>query len=86
MRGQDNHGKDRDGDGIPVEQADVTPDVEVGEEGHAEVSTRFDRNAAGNVPRRRAEKNGQEKTRDDQDEIPELLPESISDMAAHFER
>src|SRR5262249_50896456 len=71
---------------IPVEQSHVAARREVGEEGHGEGAVGSKRNTAGHVARRRAEKDGQKRVREHEDETPERLPHAIVDVAAHFQR
>src|SRR4029077_20629739 len=83
---QHHSGYHRNRNRVPVEQADVTADTKIREEGHREIAVGIERNSARNVSRGRAKKNGEQKVGKDEIEIPVSLPKSIVDVAADFER
>src|SRR6266478_6726761 len=81
------HGSEnRNRNGVPIEQSDVTADVEVCEEGHREIAVRIQRNSARDVAGGCAEKNRKQEIGADENEIPELLPKAIVDVSADFDR
>src|SRR6266436_9540483 len=86
MRRQHDNGENCNRNGVPVEQADVTAHIEVGEKRHREIPLCVNRNAARDVTRSRAEKNGEKQTGKDEIEIPIRLPKPVIDVAADFER
>ena len=83
-----NHDQTDDADrkGVPVEQSDMTTHLEVGEESHGKLGRRPDWHAAGDIPQRDAEKEGEENIGKGEDAIPERLPHPIIEMASHFNR
>jgi hypothetical protein len=59
--------------------------LEIGKEGHGEVSRRVERHAARQVTAGHAEEQRQQRAGNDEDEIPEPLPHEIVEMATHFQ-
>src|SRR5213082_3467521 len=86
MSPQNCDGENRNRYSVPVEQADVTADVEVCEEGHREIAVRVQRHSARYVAGGCAEKNRKQEIGADENEIPIRLPKAIIDVAADFER
>ena len=86
MRRQHDSRENRNGYRVPVEQSHVAAHPEIREERHREIALGIERNAARQVARRRAEKDGQKKIGKHENEIPEPLPKAIVDVAADFER
>src|SRR5882724_3509842 len=86
MRRQHDNGENCNRNGIPVEQTDMTADIEVGEKRHREIPLCVDRNAARDVARSRTEKNREKKIGKNEIEVPIPLPKAIIDVAADFDR
>src|SRR6266446_5902125 len=80
--GSENRNRNR----VPIEQSDVTADVEVCEEGHREITVRIQRNSACDVAGGCAEKNRKQEIGADENEIPIRLPKAIVDVSADFDR
>src|SRR6266851_7977798 len=80
--GSENRNRNR----VPIEQSDVTAEVEVCEEGHREFAVRIQRNSARDVAGGCAEKNRKQEIGADENEIPIRLPKAIVDVSADFER
>src|SRR5947199_10635908 len=86
MRRQHDCGENRNGDGVPIEQSDMTAHIEVGEKRHREIPLCVNRNTARDVARSCTEKNGEKKIGKNENEIPIRLPKAIVDVSADFER
>src|SRR5437016_153028 len=86
MSCQHDDGENCNRNGVPVEQADMATDIEVGEERHREIPLCVNRNTAGDVARGRAKKNGEKKIGKNEIEVPISLPEAIVDVSADFKR
>src|SRR5437016_9958025 len=86
MRSQHDNGENCNRNGVPVEQADVSTHIEVGEKRHREIPLRVNRNAARDVARSCTEKNREEEIGKNEIEVPISLPEAIVDVPADFER
>src|SRR5262249_31980241 len=86
VRRERDSSEDRNRYRIPVEQYHVAAWREIGEECHGERAVGIKRNTAGHIARRRAEKDGQKRIAEHEDEIPEPLPHAIVDVAAGFQR
>src|SRR5438046_920887 len=71
---------------VPVEQADMAANVEVGEERHREIPLCVNRNTARDVARSCTEKNRAKKIGKNEIEVPVTLPKAIVDVSADFER
>src|SRR6266581_4186707 len=80
--GSENRNRNR----VPIEQSDVTADVEVCEEGHREIAVRIQRNSARYVAGGCAEKNRKQEIGADENEITIRLPKVIVDVSADFDR
>ena len=85
MRRQDDGGEDRNGYGVPVEQAHIAAGSEIREKSHRERAVGIERNTPHQIARRRPEEDGQKRIGDDEDEIPEPLPHAVVDVAADFQ-
>src|ERR1700720_1513630 len=79
-------GENRNRYSVPIEQADVTADVEVREERHREIAVRVQRHSARYVAGGCAEKNRKQEIGADENEIPIRLPKAIVDVSADFDR
>src|SRR6266446_8881295 len=86
MSGQHDDGKNCNRNGVPVEQADMAADIEVGEKRHREIAVRIQWNSARDVARGRAEKDCEKKVGKNEIEVPISLPEAIIDVPADFDR
>src|SRR3954468_5867132 len=86
MSRQHDDGENCNRNGVPIEQADMTADIEVSEERHREIPLCINRNAACDVARSCTEKNREKKIGKNEIEIPISLPEAIIDLPADFER
>src|SRR5947207_12193568 len=71
---------------VPVEQANMTTDIEVREERHREIPLCVNRNTARDVARSCTEKNREKKIGKNEIEVPVTLPKAIVDVSADFER
>src|SRR6266536_1400453 len=86
MRRQHDNGENCNRNGVPVEQADMAANVEVGEERHREIPLCVNRNTARDVARSCTEKNREKKIGKNEIEVPISLPEAIIDVPADFDR
>src|SRR5437660_6644515 len=86
MRRQHDCGKNRNGNGVPIEQSDMAAHIEVGEKRHREIPLCVDRNAARDVARSCTEKNREKKIGKNEIEVPISLPKAIIDVSADFDR
>src|SRR6266487_4429143 len=86
MRRQHDNGENRDRHGVPVEQSEVTANIEVREERHREIAVRVQRHSARDVAGGCAEKNRKQEIGKDENEIPIRLPKAIVDVSADFNR
>src|SRR5690349_13969030 len=77
--------QNRNRHGVPVEQADMTADVEVREKRHCEITLGIKWNAARDVTCSRAEKDREEKIGKDEIKIPIRLPKPVVDVAANLD-
>src|SRR6266496_5366687 len=75
-----------DRDGIPVEQPNISPNIEVGEERHREIALGVERNTARDVAGGGPEKNREEKIGQNKIKVPITLPKAIIDVSADFDR
>src|SRR5437764_15157485 len=71
---------------VPLEQANMTTDIEVREERHREIALGVERNTARDVARSCTEKNREKKIGKNEIEIPISLPEAVIDVPADFDR
>ena len=76
---------DADEDGVPIEDAGVVAEAEIGPQGFEEVAAFIERNAAHDVAECRTEKDGQEKAGSGEQEIPEGNPDGTDDVIAKFD-
>src|SRR4051794_32677176 len=86
MRSQHYDSENRNGNCVPIEQADMAAHTKVGEKRHREISLCVNRNAARDVARSCTEKSGEQKIGKNEIEIPESLPKAIIDVPADFKR
>src|ERR1700683_297197 len=80
------NGKDGNRDGVPIEQTNIAARHEIGEKGHREVAGSVERDTAPQIARSGAEKNGQQKVGEREDEVPKSLPERVVDVSTNFNR
>src|SRR6266481_6475113 len=86
MSCQHDDGENCNRNGVPVEQADMAADIEVGEKRHREIPLGVNRNAARDVARSGPEKNREKKIGKNEIEVPISLPKPIVNVAANFNR
>src|SRR5207302_5755820 len=86
MSCQHDDGENCNRNGVPVEQTDMAPDIEVGEKRHREIPLCINGNAARDVARSHTEKNREKKIGKDEIEVPISLPKAIIDVPADFDR
>src|SRR5262249_18432485 len=86
VRSQNDRRKDRDGNGVPVEQPNIAAHAETREECHREVAIGVEWNTAHEIARRHAKENCEQSVADYEDKVPEGLPETVIDVTTHFDR
>src|SRR6266436_2841751 len=79
-------GENRNRHRVPIEQSDVTADIEVREKRHREIPLCVNRNATRDIAGSRAKKDCEKKIRNDEIEVPVSLPKAIIDVSADFDR
>ena len=84
MRGQCDERQHSDEYGIPVEDAGMGAEFEVGPERFEEVAGGIERHSAHDVAERRAEKHAEQNARNCEDDIEESLPERGFNVSAKF--
>src|SRR6476660_6061909 len=84
MSSQHCDSENRDRHSVPVEQSDVTADVEIREERHREIAVRVQRHSARYVAGGCPEKNRKQEIGADENEIPIRLPKTIVNVTADF--
>src|SRR5262245_49931067 len=71
---------------VPIQQAHVATWREVSKESHRKRAVSSKRNTASQIARRGAKQDGQKRTGQHEDKIPEALPHAIVDVATYFQR
>jgi hypothetical protein len=71
---------------VPIENAGIGAEAEIGPQRLEEIALRVQRNAADDVAERGAKKDGQQRAREAEGQIPERRPNRSGNEAAKFDR
>src|SRR5260370_33842376 len=86
VSGENDRCENRNRHCVPIEQPHIAARPKVSEKGHREIALSVERNAARHVACCGAKQDRQQEIREDENEIPKALPETVVDVATYFDR